>query len=104
MELRPTQRSTRSSKRPSDILAFKSIVSREIKPIEPAVITVGAIHGGTKHNIISDQVHLQLTVRSYSAEVRSKLLSAIERRAKGVAEACGAPEPVNLDLRRDTCS
>ena len=75
------------------ILSLQSIVSREIKPIEPAVLTVGAIHGGTKHNIIGDEVHLQLTVRSYSAEVRAQILAAIERRAKGVAETCGAPDP-----------
>ncbi len=75
------------------ILSLQSIVSREIKPIEPAVITVGAIHGGTKHNIISDSCHLQVTVRSYSTDVRKQLLAAIKRRANGVAAACGAPMP-----------
>ena len=52
------------------ILDLQTIVSREIKPTEPAVITVGSIHGGTKHNIIGDECHLQLTVRSFSDEVR----------------------------------
>jgi hippurate hydrolase len=47
------------------VLALQTIVSREVKPTEPAVITVGSIHGGTKHNIIGDSCHLQLTVRSY---------------------------------------
>lgn len=76
------------------IVALQTIVSREVKPTEPAVITVGAIHGGTKHNIIGDDCHLQLTVRSYSDKVRAQLKSAIERKAKGIAVAAGAPEPV----------
>lgn len=75
------------------VLALQTIVSREIKPIEPAVVTVGSIHGGTKHNIIGDTCHLQLTVRSYSDEVREQLRKAIERKAKGIAIAAGAPEP-----------
>jgi hippurate hydrolase len=76
------------------IVALQTIVSREVKPTEPAVITVGSIHGGTKHNIIGDDCHLQLTVRSYSDKVRAQLKSAIERKAKGVAVASGAPEPI----------
>lgn len=75
------------------VLSLQSIVSREIKPVEPAVVTVGSIHGGTKHNIIGDSCHLQLTVRSYSPKVRKAILDAIQRRAKGVAMACNAPEP-----------
>ncbi len=76
------------------VLALQTIVSREVKPTEPAVITVGSIHGGTKHNIIGDSCQLQLTVRSYSDEVRKQLLAAIERKARGVAAAYAAPEPV----------
>ncbi len=75
------------------VLALQTIISREIKPVEPAVITVGSIHGGSKHNIISDSCHLQLTVRSYSDEVREHLLSAIERKANAVAAGFNAPEP-----------
>ncbi|MBC8873650.1 MAG: amidohydrolase [Planctomycetes bacterium] len=75
------------------IMSLQTIVSREVKAIEPAVITVGSIHGGTKHNIIPDQCHLELTVRSYSDEVRQQLLSGIERKAKAVAAGAGAPEP-----------
>jgi hippurate hydrolase len=75
------------------VLSLQTIVSREVKPIEPAVITVGSIHGGTKHNIIGNTCHLQLTVRSYSAEVRKQLLDAIQRKAKAVAAGAGAPEP-----------
>jgi metal-dependent amidase/aminoacylase/carboxypeptidase family protein len=66
----------------------------EVKPIEPAVVTVGAIHGGTKHNIIGDSCHLQITVRSYDDAVRSTVLEAIKRRATGIAMAYGAEEPL----------
>lgn len=75
------------------VLALQTIVAREIDPVEPAVVTVGSIHGGTKHNIIADECRLQLTIRSYTPEVRKKLLEAIERKAKGIAIAAGAPEP-----------
>jgi hippurate hydrolase len=75
------------------VMALQTIVAREVKPIEPAVVTVGSIHAGTKHNIIPDTCELQLTVRSYSDEVRKLLLDSIERKAKGIAIACGAPEP-----------
>src|SRR5258708_23723430 len=72
------------------ILAWQTIVSREIDPRDPAVITVGAINGGTKANIIPDEVRMQLTVRSFRDEVRRHLLSAIERIADGEAAAAGA--------------
>lgn len=74
------------------VLALQTIVSREVSPFDPAVVTVGSIHGGTKHNIIPDEVHLQITVRSYKPEVRKKILAAIERIARGVAAAAGIPE------------
>ena len=76
------------------VLALQTIVSREIDPIEPAVITVGSIHGGTKHNIIGDTVKLQLTVRSFAEEVRQQLLAAIKHKAESVASGAGAPEPL----------
>ena len=77
------------------VLALQTIVSRENNPLDPAVITVGTIHGGTKNNIIPDEVKLELTVRSYKPEVRKLLLAAIERVAKGEALAGGAPrEPM----------
>jgi amidohydrolase len=75
------------------VLSLQTIVSREIKPTEPAVVTVGAINGGSKHNIIGDRCHLQITVRSYSDSVRSKILASIERRAKAIAQAYDAPTP-----------
>ena len=74
------------------ILALQTIDSRETDPLEPVVVTVGSIHGGTKHNIISDEVVMQLTVRSYKDEVREATLKAIERIVKGVAISAGVPE------------
>jgi hippurate hydrolase len=75
------------------VLDLQTIISREIKPTEPAVITVGSIHGGAKHNVIGDSCHLQITVRSFSDDVRKHVLAAIERKAKAVALSAGAPEP-----------
>lgn len=75
------------------VVDLQSIVSREISPSEPAVITVGSIHGGTKHNVIGDSCHLQITVRSYSSQVREQLLTGIERKAKAIAQSHRAPEP-----------
>lgn len=77
------------------VLALQTIVSRENSPFDPAVITVGSIHGGTKHNIIPDEVQLQLTVRSFTAPVHQRLLAAIDRIAKAEAAAAVAPrEPL----------
>jgi hippurate hydrolase len=77
------------------VLALQTIVSREVSPFDPAVITVGSIHGGTKHNIIPDEVLLQLSVRSFTQPVRQHLLSAIDRITKAEAAAAGAPrEPL----------
>jgi amidohydrolase len=80
------------------VVAWQTIVAREIDPRDPAVITVGSIHGGTKHNIIPDQVHLQLTVRAYKPEVRKHLLSAIERIADGEAQAAGADKKPEVQV------
>ena len=74
------------------ILALQTIVSREDSPLDPVVVTVGSIHGGTKHNIIPDEVNLQLTVRAYREEVRKRVLASIERITKGIAMAAGIPE------------
>jgi amidohydrolase len=74
------------------ILALQTIVSREDSPLDPVVVTVGSIHGGTKHNIIPDEVDLQLTVRTYKEEVRKRVLASIERITKGIAMAAGIPE------------
>lgn len=75
------------------VLDLQTIVAREIKPIEPAVVTVGSIHGGAKHNIIPDSCALQLTVRSYTPAVREQLIAAIRRKANAAAESAAAPAP-----------
>ncbi|HEV8611014.1 MAG TPA: amidohydrolase [Thermoanaerobaculia bacterium] len=84
------------------ILALQTIVGRENNPLDPAVVTVGSIHGGTKHNIIPDQVKLQLTVRSYKDDVRKRLLASIERIAKAEAAAAGAPKPPEVKVTDGT--
>jgi amidohydrolase len=73
------------------INVWQTIASRENNPLDPIVVTVGSIHGGTKHNIIPDEVKMQLTVRTYKAETRERVLAAIERIAKGIAVAGGIP-------------
>jgi len=73
------------------ILAIQTIVSRENSPFDPAVVTVGSIHGGTRYNIIPDEVHLQLTIRAYKEEVRQHIIAALERMAQGIAAADGIP-------------
>src|SRR3989442_1646119 len=74
------------------ILALQTIVSRENSPLDPAVVTVGSIHGGAKSNIIPDEVKLLLTVRSYKEEVRQHILASIARITKNTALAAGVPE------------
>jgi hippurate hydrolase len=76
------------------ILDLQTIVSRETKPTDPVVVTVGSIHGGTKHNIIPDQVKLQLTVRTTKDAVRKHTLEAIERIARAAAQGAQAPDPI----------
>lgn len=74
------------------VLALQTIISRENSPLDPAVVTVGSIHGGTKRNIIPDEVTLQLTIRTFREEVRQRILASIDRIAKGVAMTAGVPE------------
>ena len=74
------------------VMALQTIVSREDSPLDPAVVTVGSIHGGTKRNIIPDEVTLQLTIRTYKEEVRQHILASIERIVRGTAMAAGVPE------------
>lgn len=80
------------------VVALQGIVAREVNPLDPAVITVGTIHGGTKSNIIPDEVKLQLTVRSYNDAVQKHLLEAIARMAKGEAQASGAPREPTITV------
>jgi hippurate hydrolase len=74
------------------VMALQTIISRENSPLDPAVVTVGSIHGGTRYNIIPDEVNLQLTVRTYKEEVRKRILASIERIVKGVAATAGIPD------------
>jgi hippurate hydrolase len=76
------------------ILDLQTLVSREINPTDSAVVTVGSIHGGTKHNIIPAEVKLQLTVRTLKDGVRKQVLEGIERIAKAAAKGARAPDPV----------
>jgi hippurate hydrolase len=73
------------------VLVAQTIVSRQIDPQQPAVLTVGTIHGGTKYNIIPDEVTMGLTLRTYSAEERDQIVAAVRRTANGLAEAYGIP-------------
>lgn len=82
------------------VVSLQSVVSRSIAPLSAGVITVGAIHGGTKHNIIGSKVEMQLTVRSDDSEVRTKLLDGIDRVAKGVALSMGVPDDLLPEVIR----
>src|SRR5580704_368215 len=84
------------------ILALQTITSREVKPGEMAVVTVGCIRAGTKNNIIPDQAELGLTVRTFKADVRKQVLAAIARITKAEAEAAGAPRPPTVDRYEGT--
>jgi amidohydrolase len=79
------------------ILALQTIASREVKPGDMAVVTVGYIQAGTKNNIIPDHAELGLTVRTNKLEVRKQVLAAIDRITKAEAEAAGAPRPPSID-------
>jgi hippurate hydrolase len=76
------------------VIDLQSLVSREVSPLEPAVVSVGSIHGGTKHNIIPESCHLQLTVRSHTDHVREQLRAAIVRKANAIAQSYAAPLPM----------
>jgi hippurate hydrolase len=73
------------------VVELQTVVSRSTPPSQPAVVTVGDIHGGTKRNIISDEVKMELTTRCYSEEVRRTIIEGVKRTAKGVAIAAGVP-------------
>jgi hippurate hydrolase len=79
------------------VLTLQTVVSRENSPVDPVVVTIGSIHGGTQGNVIPDEVQLQLSVRTYSREVRARTLAAIRRIAKGEADAAGAPRDPQVD-------
>ena len=79
------------------VLALQTIVSREVKPGEPAVVTVGYIQAGTKNNIIPDQAELGLTIRTYKAEVRKQILASIARITKAEGDAAGVPREPSIE-------
>ncbi|WP_245706009.1 M20 family metallopeptidase [Catalinimonas alkaloidigena] len=81
------------------ILDLQTIVSREISPLEPAVLTVGSIHGGTKGNVIPNEVRMELTLRSYSDEVRNQLIEKIKRTCHGVALSAGVPDSLLPEIQ-----
>ena len=81
------------------VLALQTIVSRENNPVDPVVVTVGSIHGGTAGNVIPDEVTLQLSVRTYTQEVRKRVMAAIERITKAEAQAAGATREPKIEIR-----
>ncbi len=83
------------------MVAWQTIVSRRVEPVESAVVTVGSIHGGTKHNIIPAHVDLQLTVRSYKDEIRKQVLDSIGQIATDTCRALGCPRPPDISLRKE---
>lgn len=86
------------------VLALQTLVSRERDPFDPAVVTVGAFHGGHKHNVIDDKVTMMLTVRAYTDEVRQALLAGIRRIARAEAEAGNAPREPEVKVVEGTPS
>jgi hippurate hydrolase len=86
------------------VVTLQTIVSREVNPFDPAVVTVGSIHGGTKSNIIPEEVKLQLTIRSYKDEVQDHLVSAIGRIARAEAVAGRSPKDPMLTVGPRTAS
>lgn len=81
------------------VVALQTLVSRELSPLEPGVVTVGSFHSGFKHNIIPERAELQLTVRSDSPETRDKLLAGIERIAVNIGRAAGLPDDLLPEVR-----
>jgi hippurate hydrolase len=86
------------------VLALQTLVSRENNPLDPVVITIGSIQGGTQANIIPEQVKLSLSVRTFKPEVRQRVLASIAREAKGEAMAAGAPKEPLVDIQPGTDS
>jgi len=84
------------------VSGLQTLVSRQNNPLDPIVVTVGQIHGGTKNNIIPDQVLLGLSVRTYKKEVRERVLQGIERVARAEADLAGAPRPPEVKLTEGT--
>jgi amidohydrolase len=86
------------------VMAIQTLVSRENNPLDPVVITIGSIHGGTQANIIPDQVKLSLSVRTFKPEVRKRVLASIAREARGESIAAGAPKEALVEVKPGTDS
>ena len=86
------------------VMALQTLISRENNPLDPVVITVGSIQGGTQANIVPDQVKLALTVRTFRPDVRQRVLASIAREAKGEAIAAGAPKEPLVEVKTGTDS
>src|SRR2546423_14058464 len=86
------------------VVTLQSIIAREVNPLDPAVVTVGTFHAGTKRNIIPDDAKLELTVRSYKPEAQKRLLAGIERIAKAQALSAGAPREPSVVVLSDEAS
>jgi hippurate hydrolase len=83
------------------IVRLQTIVSRETNPLEPVVVTIGSIHGGSRENIIPGEVEMLVSVRTYSSESRERVLGAIERMVRGEAAAAGAPNQPEIEVRQN---
>ncbi|MBP0597709.1 amidohydrolase [Herbaspirillum sp. LeCh32-8] len=81
------------------VAGLQTIVSREIDPMDPTIVTIGSIHGGTRANIIPDEVKLQLSVRTFDPAVRKRVMAAIERQARGEAMAMNAPAMPKVEVQ-----
>jgi hippurate hydrolase len=84
------------------VMALQTIVSRENNPMDPVVLTIGAIHGGTQANVIPDEVQLALNLRTYSDETQKRVLDAVTRIAKGEAAASGATREPTMTTNEST--
>lgn len=82
------------------VSALQSIDSREISPVKPVVVTVGSFHAGSKHNIISDEAKLQVTVRANDEETREQVIAAIGRIAVNIGKAHGLPDSMPVEVVR----
>jgi hippurate hydrolase len=80
------------------VMSLQTIVARETNPQDPLVVTIGSIHGGTQGNIIPDQVRMELSVRTFSEDVRKRTMTAIERIVKAEAAAAGAPREPSIEF------
>jgi len=80
------------------VMALQTVVSRENNPMDPVVVTIGSIHGGTQANVIHDEVKLELNIRTYTDEVQKRVLAAVARIVKAEASASGAPREPSITM------